>query len=203
MTATRNRSVRWLLVLVAVLAAIVAVEAVVLERWRESVKSVAREAPQPDTAQADDVWAPADELVAVGQVKDMVARPLFLPTRRPPKPPEKPQPKEPAPKAGKLNLRLSSIVVTPEEQFALARVKGKGEKGDRRLSPGDEYNGWQVMAVFPDSVMFRSDAGTQELMLRPSGPPKNHAPPVGIDLPQPPEGENAAGDSDEASNSKG
>ncbi|MDZ7808871.1 MAG: hypothetical protein U5L11_00415 [Arhodomonas sp.] len=154
--------------LALVLATLLAVEAYWLEDWRHRVKAEARQpVPEAEPPAPNEIWAPAEELVAAVQVDDMVARPLFTPTRRPPEPEPEPDPEPEEPKAGKLNLRLSSIVVTPDKQVALARIRGKMPPF---VSARQRLQWLGGRCHLPGTVIFESDRGVEGVGATAGGP---------------------------------
>ena len=92
--------------------------------------------------------------------------PLFTPARHPPLPPppppppppkvvEKPERKPPAPKKPP-QLRLIGVMMTDDRNVAI--MMGK-KRETHRIAVGDEIEGWEVVAVEPNSVelQFRKE----------------------------------------------
>ena len=88
---------------------------------------------------------------------EIVARPLFSPTRRPPRPvvtksPPKPAvAKPPPPKAPPLRLTLVGVVAGTDQPIALLR--DHATRRTLRVSVGDNVRGWRVETI--ESAMVR------------------------------------------------
>jgi hypothetical protein len=132
-------------------------------------------------------WTPPAPLVpdaqghamahSVGSAPDMVAfaqvleRPLFSPTRRPPPPPKPPAP--PPPPDPLANVHIYGIFVGEEEGTGgmLASIGGKV----RRVSTADDVSGWKIKAFKEREVTLVRGDETRVLRLvqaRPSAAPK-------------------------------
>lgn len=105
-------------------------------------------------------------------LSDMIARPLFAPTRRPP-PPAQPQPAAPAPSptaqaqpAGPppLNVTLVGTILSFGKQIALMRRHSDGKI--LQLSVGDTVSDWTVSMIADDRALLRWHGNTQELVLK-------------------------------------
>lgn len=88
----------------------------------------------------------------------IVARPLFMPDRRPyvpppPAPAQQPPQPEPAPP---VEVTVHGIVTRGEQRLALVSV-GRAE-AILRVAPGDELHGWRVEQVDPSGVALARGA---------------------------------------------
>lgn len=135
------------------------------------------------------------------QYSEVVARPLFIATRRPepPPPPEEAPPEKPAVKAEQ-KLTLLGVVIAPNIKVALLRPEEANAK-TVRIKLGETVGEWQLEAIYPDRVVVRNGQSTQELALvrprKPAGPRAGRAgakspgqgvvpPPAGVPVaPQP------------------
>lgn len=114
----------------------------------------------------------------VGSPPDMLAfaqvieRPLFSPTRRPPPPPKPPTPPAPPPPPDPLaNVHVFGIFVGEEEGTGgmLASIDGKV----RRLTAADEIAGWKIKGIKEREITLTRGEETRVLRLaqaRPSDP---------------------------------
>lgn len=117
---------------------------------------------------------------SVGSTQDMMAfaqvleRPLFSPTRRPPPPPKPPAPPAPPPPPDPLaNVHIYGIFVGEEEGTGgmLASIGGKV----RRVTTADDVAGWKIKAIKEREVTLARGDETRVLRLvqaRPSAAPK-------------------------------
>jgi hypothetical protein len=132
-------------------------------------------------------WTPPAPLVpdaqahvmahSVGAAPDMVAfaqvleRPLFSPTRRPPPPPKPPAP--PPPPDPLANVHIYGIFVGEEEGTGgmLASIGGKV----RRVTTADDVSGWKIKAFKEREVTLARGGETRVLRLvqaRPTAAPQ-------------------------------
>jgi hypothetical protein len=96
--------------------------------------------------------------------QEIVDRPLFYETRRPPSPevPEvavQEEPEEEQP----LALTLIGVMVTPDAKVAL--VQNDDTNKVERLKLGDEIGGWEVQFIDSDNVVINKSDETKELAL--------------------------------------
>ena len=117
---------------------------------------------------------------AVGSPPDMLAfaqvieRPLFAPTRRPPPPPKPPTPPAPPPPPDPLaNVHVFGIFVGEEEGTGgmLASIGGKV----RRLTAADDISGWKIKGIKEREITLTRGEETRVLRLvqaRPTDPPR-------------------------------
>ena len=120
-------------------------------------------AVSPPARPLEDRAIPADfDFPSYESFHEVVERPLFSPTRRPPakvtpaqsKP--KPTPK-PKPQTARIERGLFSvlgIVISDDERVSLVRLKKSGETV--RMAVGDVVEGWRVESIDRDCVTFRA-----------------------------------------------
>jgi hypothetical protein len=102
---------------------------------------------------------------ALASFDAILARPLFLPDRRPLEPPA-PAAAPAAPPPAPLRARLEGVVQMGETRVAVVRDLRTNE--GLRLSKGKEFDGWTVERVEPErAVLIRGDGQLQELRLEP------------------------------------
>lgn len=92
---------------------------------------------------------------------DIVARPLFSPTRRPPPLAQVSQPMAPPPPPP-LDLTLIGTMVGPQSKVAI--VMAPGAPASQRFSVGQTVAGWEIVEIARDRIRLR--AGTQEQDIR-------------------------------------
>lgn len=150
-----------------------------MSEWQEQI---VRQAASPPAAvrapEATDAPSSVEEAVQPGLVQpaypNMVARPLFMSTRRLPEeasaedePESEPEPEEePAPEPDPVEARLRSVIITPSGRFAWLQPEGKERQV--RLAPGDELDGWTLEAIEETHVQFKAGDVGMRLELRPS-----------------------------------
>lgn len=101
------------------------------------------------------------------QYAETVARPLFIPARRPEPPPppdEAPPPPPPAPAGAEQKFLLLGVMITPQTTVALLRPEEPNAK-IARLKPGEMLGEWRLDTVFPRRVVLSKGGVTQELVL--------------------------------------
>jgi general secretion pathway protein N len=164
----RTRPSAFLLLLCLTLAWVVYKE-LEAERWRRLPASpkvrtaVSVTLPEP---------LPAFGLAPLDAFAETTSRPLFMPTRKPPSPEEVVQ-VEPVRAEALLNVTVSGLVMVAEKSFALVQRQGSSEI--LRLGAGDTIDGWQVISVLSDRVVFQREEKTQEVELRDQTAPKPKA----------------------------
>lgn len=150
---------------------------VVMSAWQEQTlreTTSARTAPVP----AEPDSSPAlDASVQTGLVRpsypNMVERPLFMSTRRPPEDApieEDPDPEpeaEEAPEPDPLEVTLRSVIITSGDRHAW--LQPDDSERQRRLALGDELDGWTLEVIEPSHVEFVTNGTRERLDLRPSG----------------------------------
>jgi len=101
----------------------------------------------------------------IGQLVDMMERPLFFPERRMPEPEVE---KAPPPPMTPLRLKLEGIAIAGGSRVAvLLNMNGKSLM---QLAEGESHEGWTLDTVTSTSARFsRDDGQTAELSLDPRG----------------------------------
>jgi hypothetical protein len=150
-----------------------------LDAWRSAHKASLRlsEGATPDAvsevAPLADWGSSAFALAALKPAdwSELVERPKFVPSRRPPDvvPEVEPEPEtvEPDPAAEPLRATLRSVVIGPET--AQVWLQPGDAAALIKLRPGERYEGWRLEAVEPQGATFVIEDATQVLPLRPSG----------------------------------
>ncbi len=113
------------------------------------------------------------QLPPLDQYGEIVAHPLFIPTRRPePAAPEEAPPEKPV-SAPEQRLMLLGVMITPDQKAALLRPEEPNAR-TARVRLGDMVGEWRLEAIFPNRVVVSRGGVTQELTLarpkRPTGP---------------------------------
>jgi general secretion pathway protein N len=115
--------------------------------------------PQPAAA----VPTPAGfAMPPLGDFSETVARPLFLPSRRPLFA-EGEGPQQAATVERNL-FSLMGVIISADERMALVARRKTGEV--LRLIEGQQVDGWTVDAILPDHISLRHGNETDELVLR-------------------------------------
>jgi hypothetical protein len=116
---------------------------------------------------ADVRIAPDPMPVAIEEFSEILDRPVFAASRRPPD-----TVAGAAEQAQPLTATLTGILITPGSRMALLSP-GKEQK-TRRVREGDTVQGWKVTAIEHRRVTFRRDGSDRVLQLRaePSRPPR-------------------------------
>jgi hypothetical protein len=161
--------------LLLALAAVIAVTWVVMDRWQARVLESPPGSERP-VERAEPVLLPDDSgLQGPEGYPALIERPLFMSTRSPPvteteddqAPEAEPEadPEEPLPELS--DLRLTSVIITPDERHAWFLVSGTDEI--LRLSMGDTLREWLLHQVEETHVVFRARREEMRLELRPLG----------------------------------
>lgn len=90
----------------------------------------------------------------------IVERPVFYPSRRPPREPGKGKTADP----GERELLLAGVLIMSDRKLALLQQPGSPDI--IRLRPGSELYGWVLMDVSEDRVTMRRGTELRELRLR-------------------------------------
>ncbi len=105
-------------------------------------------------------------LIADIAIKDGLARPLLLSTRRPVTAESTIKPVEPLPEKPKdippLDGQLTSVIITGQTKM----IFFAGAEGTIRLNVGMRYNDWQLTGISEDSATFTFDGQERILTLR-------------------------------------
>jgi len=174
----RNPIAALLAVLAAVLAALVAAEALLGNHT--SVPPAAGRHPAPSEAKL----LPPVVVATVDQAyPETVARPLFIPTRRPA--PEAPSAQRNAFQKGQFVLQ--GVIAVGNQRIAMLREKSSGKV--HRVEAGNDVNGIKVSQIQPEEVTLTMGADREVLPLlvhkAPSGPgAPTPAPPASGPFPQ-------------------
>ncbi len=99
-------------------------------------------------------------LPPIESLSETTERPLFLPDRRPPSIEETPEEVE-AVESGLFTLL--GIIVSPTQRIALVKVRGS--QTVLQLSEGQQANGWTVLQIRPEEVIFESNDRTETIEL--------------------------------------
>ncbi len=99
---------------------------------------------------------------------EVVERPLFFRSRRPPDPDAAPPPEAALPP--KADFVLTGLVISGKERLALLRPAGS--KTVERVHQGAEIEGWRVEAIHADRVVLKRGETVQEIRLEDRPPPK-------------------------------
>lgn len=106
------------------------------------------------------------ELPPIESFSETVERPLFLPDRRPPTIEET---QEEAEDVESGLFTLLGIIVSPTQRIALVKVRGS--QAVLQLSEGQQANGWTVLQIRPEEVIFESNDKTETIELIDIKPP--------------------------------
>ena len=114
---------------------------------------------------------PAFTLPPLEEFSETVARPLFLPSRRPLAPADD----APAEAGVVRNLfTLMGVIISTDERMALVKRRKSGEI--LRLIEGQRVDGWLVEAIMPDRVTLSQGEATEEMVLKDAvRPPRKKA----------------------------
>lgn len=104
---------------------------------------------------------PAFTLPPLEDFSETVARPLFLPSRRPLAPAE-----DASAEAGVMRdlFTLIGVIIFADERMALVKRRETGEV--LRLIEGQRVDGWLVEAIMPDRVTLSHGEETEEVELK-------------------------------------
>jgi hypothetical protein len=105
------------------------------------------------------------ELPPIESFSETIERPLFLPDRRPPAIEETPEDDDV--ESGLFSL--VGIIVSPTQRIALVKVRGS--QTVLQLSEGQQANGWTVLQIRPEEVIFESNDKTETIELIDIKPP--------------------------------
>ncbi len=94
---------------------------------------------------------------------ELVERPPFTQSRRPPEVSAEPVTRREAPRQD-LKLTLIGVILQPDRQYAL--VQRPGRKEAQRVAKGEKIDGWQVEGILPDRVVLSQAKKVVELELK-------------------------------------
>lgn len=132
--------------------------------------------------------APRDppRLEPLDAFSEVVERPVFFRTRRPPDPEADPPPQAEA--ASKADFVLSGLIISGKDRLALLRPVRSATV--ERVHEGEEIDGWLVQAVHADRVVLKRGETVQEILLEDKPPPPKPKPrrrrtrkPGGVQMP--------------------
>jgi hypothetical protein len=113
--------------------------------------------PRPDSAEP----ATALDKKTAEQFQEIVARPLFNPSRRPV---ERKETTAAGPRAEASDLRLVGVMKAAD-QPPRALLRSVNAPNGKWIAEGAEFNGWKLRKVNERSVVLQSGARSQELKL--------------------------------------
>jgi len=151
-------------------AACLVMAVVAVDQWSALDEPIQIQVSLVATPPNDQIAAPPVNLpvVDVAQLKKVIERPLFSPSRRPPPPQPVVQPTQPslplvqaAPPV--LDFALVGIIRIGDTPIAL--VQPQDGHPAQRLQAGDQFHGWVLTAISEDRAMFRSNGQSKELVL--------------------------------------
>ncbi len=119
--------------------------------------TVTKVAPEPAAVAPAE---PAFTLPPLGDFSETVARPLFLPSRRPLAPAED----APAEAVTRDLFTLMGVIISADERMALVKRRKTGEV--LRLIEGQRVDGWLVEAIMPDRLALSHGEETEEVVLK-------------------------------------
>jgi type II secretory pathway component PulC len=111
-------------------------------------------------ALAQSTNGPLSVLPPIDALSETIERPLFREDRRPPTVEEEQQ--EAADVESGL-FTLVGIIVSPKQRLALVKVRGSQDV--LQLSEGQQANGWTVLQISADEVIFESNDKTETIEL--------------------------------------
>lgn len=147
--------------------------AVVYAQWSAPPDRRLVDNARPPAAEPVKPLPPAKEFTPplAEDFEEMVERPLFMQTRRPPVPAAAPAEAPPPPKeTPKGDFVLVGVVISPVERLAL--VQQVGLTDILRVGIGRTLNGWELTEIHPDRVTFRNGETLKEVKLRDDVPPQ-------------------------------
>jgi len=163
-----------LIAILAVLGVLLAIAIGLEATFGSSLAKVLDPAERKRAVPADAKLLPA--LVAVGPEQaypETVARPLFLPTRRPA--PEAITTAQGALQRGQYVLQ--GVIVVGDQRVAMVREKSSGKV--QRIESGKDFNGMKVVSIERESVTLGVGNDEEKLTLSVQKPPAPGAPAAG------------------------
>ncbi|TFH50535.1 MAG: hypothetical protein E4H01_02120 [Lysobacterales bacterium] len=162
----RAGSSNWLLLSTVVLSALVFAESHFQAGTGSGYQTV-----ESSSTPIEAMPVPRFALVDRERLSETLARPLFMPNRRPPeaKSAASAAPEAPAASQNVNRYALSAIIIVDNERIALLTDTATGNLN--RVREGESVAGWQVEAIRADSAVLRHGDIREELALRHFGPP--------------------------------
>jgi hypothetical protein len=132
--------------------------------WGDTLRLSMPALPKAQTRPIEQTILPGFSLPKLdSRYKQTLARPLFVPTRRP-APPPPPPPPPPKPTMVKGQFRLSGVMIQPNAGYAILVEKESGRT--RRVQTGQTINGITLASVKPDRVVLTQYDEIEELILK-------------------------------------
>lgn len=133
------------------------------------------ESAPADPAPRDLPWqAPAVEsdftLPPLSQFQEVVARPLFLKTRRPGANAGTGAATQASADVELSKYVVSGVVIAPEQRYAL--IRGINDSSLQRVADGQDFHGWTVKAIEKEAVLFTREREEERLPLLRKTPEK-------------------------------
>lgn len=153
-----NRLTPFLLVVCVLLAGILALQ------QSQGVVRVKMPSTSQSTGPASDSEVVPTRFIApqMASFGEILERPLFAPSRKPPEPTET---KAPVVQGRPSRFKLEGVAITPEARVAVIRDLTRNELS--RLLEGATHNGWLVESVSPEGARLTKGKQSQELTLAP------------------------------------
>ena len=157
--------------LLLVLTSVIGTTWILMDRWQTRLFAALVLEPSRMVDTADSRALPDNPIPAMGDAAALIERPLFMQTRRPPleeetqTPVAPPKPEAPLPDLS--DLRLTSIIITPEAQEAWFRSAQSEHLV--RLEAGATLREWTLREVAPSHVVFEARGSKHRVELRTVG----------------------------------
>jgi type II secretory pathway component PulC len=166
----RNSTPILLLFLCAILGLVVYLELEegwsIFEPKREADRiPIERSATSTGQPQIEAEHAPAAvfDMPPLRSYAEIVQRPLFSATRRPPAPASVESVPQAVPELPPIRFLLTGLIVSPEERVAL--IRPSDGSAVMRVMEGQEVEQWVVEEILPDRVIVRRNGTAKEVFL--------------------------------------
>lgn len=107
-------------------------------------------------AEASEQALPGPSELMLAGFPETTARPLFNAERRPPEPEKKAKPERPKPRnAGRPQIQLVGVVITPESREALLRWRGQSKL--LRIAQHESVEGWELTRVDDQRITLKKN----------------------------------------------
>jgi general secretion pathway protein N len=169
-----------LLALLAAIGVMLAITIGLEAAFGSSLSKILDPSERKRAAPAEAKLLPSLAAVGLEAYPETVARPLFLPTRRP-------APEAPAAAQGALQRGqyvLQGVIVVGEQRVAMVKEKSSGKI--QRVEAGKDFNGMKVVSIERESVTFGVGTDEEKLTLNVQKAPAPGAPPAGAPAPHAP-----------------